>query len=741
MSASVSRRAMLTTTGGFAVAFVLPGCAHHHESARIAARSKASGTFVPNAWITVTPEDTVLFTLDRVEMGQGTTTSHAMLVAEELEVDVASIRIEAAGASRVYDNPEIGHQVTGGSTSVKGSWKPLREAASVARQMLVSAAATSWGVSPEECSAVNGEVVHAKSGKKARYGSLVALAATQPVPKAKTKAPKDWKLVGKSLGRLDARAKVDGSLVYGIDVKIDGMLTAVVVRSPITGGTLASWDGADAKASPGVRHVVAVPSGIAVVADSYWQARLAAEKVKATFVPGKHGAFDTETIRTRQLELAKKSGKLARREGDTLRVLAASKKTVEAVYEAPHLAHATMEPMNATVRIHDGTCEVWAPTQAPGLAHEAAMKASGLPAGKVVVHTTALGGGFGRRLNQDFVVEAVEIAKAVKVPVKVVWSREDDMANDCYRPRMVHAMKGSIADDGTPDAWFHRVVGPSIVAHVATEWVAAMSPDWLPGFVRGFMGKAAARAVSKDVILDETLVEGAVDHPYGVANVQIEFHDDDPKVPIGFWRGVGHSHSAFAVESFVDELAHAAGKDPYTFRRKLLERSPRHRAVLDLAASKAEWGKPLPKGMGRGIALSKSFGSYAAHVAEVSVTNGKLRVHRVVVAVDCGTVVNPDIVAAQVEGAVAFGLSAALKQRVTFEKGRVAESNFHQYKSLRMHEMPDVVVHVVPSTEPPTGIGEPGLPPIAPAVANAIFAATGRRIRSLPLEPQLAAST
>jgi CO/xanthine dehydrogenase Mo-binding subunit len=728
--------ASVAVGGAFVLALGAPGCGGRPETP--AARRQG---FSPNAWLTITPDDRIYFYLDRVEMGQGTMTSHATLVAEELEVDPARLHVEAAPADRRYDNPaaDLGFQITGGSTSVRTSWEPLRLAGAAAREMLVGAAAARWQVPAAECRAEAGAVVHGPSGRRERYGALAALAARQPVPeRPKLKDPRDFRYIGKAVPRLDARSKVDGSGVYGIDVKRPGLLTAVVLRAPSLGAKLEGFDADEARAQPGVAGVVRVTTGVAVVATSYWRARRAAELVRTRWAPGPLGAFDSDRLKAQYRERLGSPAKAVRDDGDAPAALGQGKKVVEAVYEVPYLAHATMEPMNCTAHVRGRRCEIWAPTQSPGLLREAVRKLTGFDEDAIDVHTTLIGGGFGRRLAQDFGVEAVEVASHFAAPVKVVWSREDDTRRDFYRPLTVNLLRGAVDAKGEVSAWFHRIVAQSIVAQVSKDWVAAIAPGGLPQSLKGLLGRGASGLYGKNVLTDPSSVEVASDFAYALPNLRVEYAAVESGVPVGFWRSVGASENGFVVEAFLDELAHAAGRDPYELRRVLLKDAPRHRAVLELAAQKAGWGSPLPPGKGRGIAQVKSFGSHCAQVVEADVSHGRVKVERVVCAIDCGLVVNPDIVRAQIEGAVVFGLSAALHQQITFREGRPVEGNFHQYPLLRMHEMPRVEVHIVASHEPPTGVGEVGLPPVAPALANAIFAASGRRLRSLPLAPALA---
>jgi len=739
VSEAPSRREVLKVValagGTFALGFELPGCAPRMPA-------PAAGDFAPSAWIRITTTNRVLFALDRVEMGQGTTTSHATLVAEEMDIDPKRIEVVAAPADRAYDNADIGFQVTGGSTSVKTSYVPLRRAGATAREMLRRAGALAFGAPVDECVAADGEVRHEKTGRRKTYGELATAASQLPIPAdVPLKDPSTFRFVGKRVGRLDARAKVDGSAVYGIDVKVPNAAVAVVIRSPTIGGKLASFSPGAALSRPGVLAVVEVPSGVAIVAESYWRARAAQGDVTCTWSAG--ATTSTEVLRKAYTERLERAADVVASHGSLGAGRARAQTKVHARYEAPYLAHATLEPQNCTVRLGDGSCDIWAPTQAPALAREAARRVLGLPYPRINVHTTAIGGGFGRRLAQDFVTEALHVAVATRAlgrPVKVVWSREDDTTNDPYRPMSIQAVEGAVDAEGNVAAWSQRVVSQSIVSQVGREWGQALVPSGLPGFLKLASGHMAGALYGTNAVTDPSSHEGVTDMTYEAAfgAFRVEYAPVEPGVPVGFWRGVGHSENCFVVESFMDELAHAAGRDPLAFRLAHLAKGSRARAVLELAAEKAGFGAPAPKGIFRGIGLTRAFSTYCAEIAEVSVEGHDVRVHRVVAAVDCGAVVNPDIVAAQIEGGICFGLGAALYQAITLEHGRVRETNFHAFPLVRMHEMPKVEVHLVPSREAPTGVGEPGVPPIAPAVANAIFAATGKRLRRLPLVPALA---
>jgi isoquinoline 1-oxidoreductase beta subunit len=668
--------------------------------------------FAPNAWLRIGADDTVLVEVDRSEMGQGVTTSLPMLLAEELEADWTTVRIEFAPADKAYFNPLFGAQGTGGSTSIRAAYTPLRQAGAAAREMLIAAAAQTWGVDRAQCRAAQGSVIHAASGRRLRYGALVAAAAALPVPAPadiSLKDPKDWKILGKRTHRLDTPLKIDGRAQFGMDVQVPGLLVAVVARCPVFGGTVKSFDATRAKAVPGVRHVVQIASGIAVVADGYWPARKGREALVVQWDEGANAAVSSAGISELLAQRAGQAGAVARHDGDPVAALAGAATTMEADYETPFLAHVTMEPMNCTahVRPDGGGVDIWAPTQFQTGAQGMGAQIGGVTPDKVRVHTTYLGGGFGRRFELDFILEALQASKAAGAPVKVIWSREDDIQHSQYRPVSLHRFRVGLDAGGALVAWTHRLVAPSIMARV------------FPNAVRDG--------------LDAEATEGGREMPYAIPNVHVDYVLTDTGVPVGFWRSVNNSFNAFAVESFVDELAAAAKKDPVEYRRALLAKQPRHLGVLELAAAKGGWGTPAPTGRARGVAVWKSFDSYIAQVVEVSIDQGVVTVHRVVCAVDCGQVVNPDTVEAQMQSAIVFGLSAALRGAITIYRGSVQQSNFNDYEPLRMREMPVVEVHIVPSSAAPGGVGEPGTPPIAPAVCNAIFALTGKRIRKLPI--------
>jgi isoquinoline 1-oxidoreductase subunit beta len=670
-----------------------------------------AGAFAPNQWLRIDKDGVVTIVNSVPEMGQGSLTTMPMIIADELDADWNTIKVEQAPANpKLYGNPVTGSQAYGGSRGVRDHLQTFRKAGAAARQMLMQAAADTWSAKIEDVDTEPGVVVHRPTGRRLPYGQLVDRAAQLPVPQdPKLKTPDKFRYIGKFVHRRDTPEKVNGTAIYGIDVMVPGMLVASIERCPVFRGSLKSFDDTAAKAVPGVKHVVKVSNGVAVVADSFWSATEGRKALKVTWDDGAIAQISSRDI-TREYEaLAKKPGQSARNDGDVDKALAGGAKSLESVYQVPFLEHACMEPMNATAHVTPGACAIWAPTQNPGGTQATGARIAGVPIEKVTVVTTLLGGGFGRRGEQDFIVDAVETSKAVGAPVKVMWTRADDLQHGFYRPATYNAFRAALDAQGTPVAWWNRVVGPGILIQ---------------------KGRAQAGTI------DGAAVEGLRNMPYDIPSVRVEWTDKDFGVPVGFWRSVGPSQNIYIVESFVDELAHLAAKDSFEFRRALLGKSPRHAAVLELAASKAGWGTPTPAGRARGIAVGFSYGSYVAHVAEVSVDpEGKPRVHRVVAAIDCGIAVNPDQVKAQMEGSAIYALTAALYGQITIERGRVQQSNFHDYPLLRINEAPVTEVYIVESGEAPGGLGEPGVPTLAPAVCNALFALTGKRIRKLPIDP------
>lgn len=672
-------------------------------------------TFEPNAFLRIGTDDSVTIIVNKSEMGQGIYTSLPMLLAEELECDWKKVRIEASPVAPEYNHTLFGPiMITGGSTSVRSEWERLSKAGAAAREMLVAAAAGAWKVEPSACRADNGMVL-GPGGKSLSYGKLAARAAKLPVPKEpQLKNPDKRRLLGKPLHRLDSPAKINGKATFGIDVHAPGMLIAVIARPPVFGAKVKSFNADKARALPGVRVVVAVEAGVAVVADDFWQAKKGRDLLEVVWDEGEWARLSTPQMHEEYARLATTPGMTARKEGNASAELATAARILEAEYEVPYLAHATMEPLNCFVDLKADHCLIRTGSQSQTMDRNAAAREAGLKPEQVTQETTFLGGGFGRRAcpASDFVLEAVQVAKAAGKPVKVIRSREDDMRAGYYRPMWFDRITAGLDAAGNPLAWHHTIVGQSIIAKTPFESVMIKNG------------------------IDDTSVEGAADIPYSIPHILVDLHSPTNGVPVLWWRSVGHSHTAFVVQSFMDELAHVAGKDPFQYQRALLTGKPRHLRVLETVAEKAGWGSPLPVGVGRGIAGHESFGSFIAQVAEVMLdAKGQVRVKRVVCAIDCGRIVNPDTIAAQMESGIIFGLSAALYGAITLKDGRVEQSNFHDYPIVRMEAAPQIEVHIVPSDDPPGGVGEPGVPPIAPAVANALFAATGARVRSLPITP------
>ncbi|HEY1905324.1 MAG TPA: xanthine dehydrogenase family protein molybdopterin-binding subunit [Myxococcaceae bacterium] len=707
---AISRRELLAASGtGLVIAFVIPGRA---EAFLAGPPKKAKPLPEPNAFLRIGTDETVTVLLAHSEMGQGIWTTLPFLVAEELGCDPSKIRAEHAPAAPAYVHTGFGVQMTGGSTSTWSEYERYRTVGALARELLVRAAAEEWKTNVAKLRVENGYVINGTH--RASFGQLAERARALPTPtKVTLKPPEKWTLLGKPIRRLDTPEKITGRAVFGIDVHFPGMRTALVARSPVFGGTLRSFDASEARKVAGVENVVQVPSGVAVIASNAWSARLGRQALRTDWDLGPFAGMDTEKMRAEALAQSLTDGAVALSKGNVETALGKSAKRLEADYEVPYLAHAPMEPLNATVKVEGDRCDVWLGTQFQTMDQQVVAQVMGLKPEQVNIHTTFLGGGFGRRATptSDFAREAAEVAKAAKVPVKVMWTRDDDIRGGYYRPAYHHRIEAALDGKGHPVAWKHTVVGQSILAGTPFE----------PMMVKNG--------------IDETSIEGIVDSPYlaKVAARKVTLHSPKRPIPVLWWRSVGNSHTAFAVESMVDELAHAAGKDPLAFRLELLKGSPRHAKVLQTAAEHAGWGRAPPPGHARGLALHESFGSIVAQVAEVSVEpEGDIRVHRVVCAVDCGQPINPLGIEAQIQGGIAFGLGAALHSKLTFAEGRVEQSNFHDYQVLRIDEMPTVDVHIVKSHAKMGGIGEPGTPPIAPAVGNAVFALTGTRLRTLP---------
>lgn len=715
-------------SGSLILAVSVPGCASVQTGYQ-----PETGEWKPDIWLELTRDDEIMFTLARVEMGQGTYTGLTTLVAEELDVEPGRIKVKFAPVAPEYRNPLFGLQLTGGSTSLASSWEPLRVAGAQARQMLIMAAARVWEVDADQCTTQDGRVVHPNGVDSLRYGQLVELADREVIRgKVPLKPRSEWKYIGRKGGKLDARAKATGTAVYGMDVELPGMVYAVMTRSPRYGGKASSFNRDEVIGMPGVTDAFITERGVALVAQRYWQARKAQQKLRVEWDFSDALDTNTEAVFDSYRQAASKDpGVKERSEGNVEKAAERAKQVVEAEYEQPYLAHATMEPMNATAWYRDGGMDVWAPTQAPDLGRIAAARHTDLSPGKITIHTTFLGGGFGRRLTQDYIEEAAAVAYQLKVPVKLIWSREEDTRHGFLRPAMLHRMKGSL-NDGELTGWHHQIVGPQVLDWYVRNAAPAQYP-WSPKFLYDTLGRVGLMAEGIATPKDISAIEGAIEYPYQVPNVSVRHTHTDPGVPITWWRSVGYSHNGFAVETFMDELAHESGEDPLQFRMKMLDAEPRHREVLERAARLAGWGEAAPEGRARGLALFKSFGTYVAQVVEAGIENGEIRVYKVVCSVDCGQVVNPRIVEDQIEGGILFGLTAALYGEINFDNGEIRQSNFHDYRLMQMHQTPEVVVDIVDSEADPTGVGEPGVPPVIPALGNALFALTGKRQRRLPL--------
>ena len=712
MKNDLSRRQFLKMAGtGLAIAVVSTSDGFRLLSPAQAAEEPIS--FHPSAWLKILPNNTVIVVVNKSEMGQGVYTSLPMIVADELDADWKNVTMEAAPAGDAFKDPVYGMQSTGGSSSIRHMYEPLRKAGAAAREMLLTAAAQEWGVPVAQCTASQGRISDSKSKRAITYGELSSRASKLAVPQNPVlKKESEFRYINTDIPRLDMEEKVNGTARFGIDSFIPGMVYAAIARPPAYGADLASSNQAAAAAVPGVKAVVPIHNTLAVCADTIDSAWKGREALKANWGKAAHPEINNADLEKTFLDALASTGITANKEGDVEGALASSVKKIDSIYVLPFLAHATMEPMNCTVNVRADGCDIWAPTQNQTGVLASAVAITGLKPEQINVHTTFLGGGFGRRFERDFVEEALLLSKSMGKPVKLVWTREEDIQNDFYRPMNASRIKGAIDKSGKVTAWSHTIVCPSIFARV------------FPQMMKNGIDNAA--------------VENLADMEYGIPNRLVQYVRLDTAVPVGFWRSVGSSHNAFTVESFVDELANAAGKDPLEFRLGMLAAHPRAQRVLQVAAEKAGWGKPLTRGQARGIAYSLSFGSYVAEVAEISVDRktGVITVHNVTCAVDCGSVVNPAIVKAQMMGGLTMGLSAALKEKIEFAGGGVKSSNFADYELLRMSEAPEVEVHIVKSGEKLGGIGEPGVPPVAPAVANALFKATGARLRRLPMNPE-----
>ena len=734
---SQDRRNFLKTTsllgGGLVLGIQLGGC-DSSDNPRVTIKNMMSAqqqeqqsvdtAFFPNAFLRITADNRITVHVACSEMGQGVMTSLPMLLAEELEADWSMINAEFAPAHADFENPKSGRQITGGSASIRGFWQAMREAGAVARDMLLTAAAQTWDTDKDTCYAKTGSVYQRDSGQHLTYGELVEKAQHLPVPKTPAlKKPDEFRIIGQSVPRLDNKVKVTGQAVFGQDIQLPGMLTATVARCPVFEGKVKRIDAQAAKKIKGVIDVFEIETGVAVVAKHFWAAKRGRDLLEIEWDEGDHAKLNSHSIH-KQFIQAVNNGKVIIDRGNTKKILnlnirdasmnhTSTKQQIAAIFETPYLAHACMEPMNCTAHVQQDRCDIWAPTQGQEPTQKTGVKITGLPKEKVFVHTTFLGGGFGRRAEQDFVKDAVLISNKLKQPVKVIWTREDDIQHDFYRPATYNRLTASVDKNGNPVAWDHAIAGSSILHRIVP----------FAGII--FRGK------------DDTSTEGAANLPYDITNLKVSYAMVNPGVPVGFWRSVGNSQNTFVTECFFDEVAALGNKDPFKLRQQLLSKKPRHKKVLDIAAELAGWGKALADDHYHGIAVAESFGSFVAYIAEVSIEGAAkheyIKVHRITAAVDCGIVINPDTVIAQIQSGIVYGLTATLHGEITIKQGRVEQSNFHDYPSLRIDEMPVVDVYLVKNAEPPGGVGEIGVPPIAPAVANAVFAATGKRVRKLPI--------
>ncbi|GAA3915022.1 xanthine dehydrogenase family protein molybdopterin-binding subunit [Litoribacillus peritrichatus] len=731
MDVTLSRRQFfklsMTASGGLVLATQLSACGTDTHS------GEKNGVWHADAWVKMDAEGQVKFLLDRVEMGQGTYTGLTTLLAEELDIDPSLIEVQFAPADTRYRNPDYGLQITGGSNSLSSSWDQIRQSGAAVRAVMTQAAGRVWQVAPEECSTMDGRVVHAATQRSLNYSDLYAVAVKESVPNSLTlKDPADFKYIGKHNQRLDAPLKSTGTADFGIDTVVPGMAFAVVSRCPVIGGSVKHFDATAALASAGVKQVVEITSGIAVIADSYWQARKGLNALSVEWDEGENASLSTQAVFEQYKQMADQDeGDSRRDEGDIESALSNGDLVISAEYQAPFLAHATMEPQNCVAHVQADRCDIWAPTQGPDVAQVAAAKVTDLSLDQIFVHTTFIGGGFGRRLSQDFVAEAAEISAKTGLPIKLIWSREDDTQHDIYRPASYHRLKAAVSADGKLTGWQHQLVCPKILSWYVWDAAPAQFP-WAPKFMYNTLANAGIAGEGVLAPEDHSPFEGAESYPYAVESVDVRYTHADAGVPVSYWRSVGHSQNAFVVEGFMNEMAHAAKQDPYQFRRNLLKDNAQAVAVLDKVVALANWGK-APKGVHQGLALHYSFGSWVAQVVEVAVEGTQYQVNRVYCVIDCGLAVNPDIVHSQMESGVIFALTAAKYGQIDIEQGRVKQSNFHDYQMLRMNECPEIVIDIIPSAQPPKGVGEPGVPPLAPALADALFSATGKRLRELPL--------
>jgi len=733
------RRRFLKTSSiagfGLLVGFHLPSC-NKQATAYVSKKENQAAVLVPNAWIRIDRDDRVTIMVNHSEMGQGISTALPMIVAEELEADWSGVRSEIAPVEDIYKNPAFGTQWTVSSKSVESSWDVLREAGAAVRELLIMAAARNWNVSSAECRAEKSTVVHKPTGRRLRYGELILKTDGLSLPeKIKLKNPDEFKIIGQAIPRLDTVIKTKGSAVFGIDIRIPGMLLATVVHPPVFGSKVKAFNSKKTMSSPGVRQVLVIDTGIAIVADTFWQAKTGMELLEIEWEKSENGDINSESLFKRWAEMSKEEGKTCFEKGDAVDIFDDFSNQIESAYEVPFQAHATPEPMNCTAHVREDGCDIWAPTQNQDGALDMAAKITGLDHELINVHTTFLGGGFGRRALVDYVGEAVQISKITKSPIKVIWTREEDIKHDYYRAATYNVLKAVLDERGLPVAWNHHIVGTEVFAQALPNVLPGIMSHGTPRFLKN-IAASLAKSLMPRFISGKKGIIGAGPLDYDIANMRVAFTHDDPGVPLCWWRSVAPSSNCFVVESFIDEIAAVSGKDPYELRYELLAKAPRMRKVLKTAAREAGWGKKPFNGIYQGLASHNFQNTALCFVAEVSVSQkGEIKVHQVVCAVDCGVVINPKIIEAQMQSAIVFGLTATIKSAITINRGETEQSNFDDFPLLRMDEMPYVAVHIVPSSNPPTGIGEAGVPLIAPAVANAIFAATGKRIRKLPILP------
>ena len=734
-------KASAMATGGLMMSIALPGCSTLKNGGMTQVGDQKQWN--ANAWLRIDSDNTIHFVLDRVEMGQGTYTGLTSLLAEELEVDPEKIDVSFAGVDTIYRNTLYGIQVTGGSTSIASSWQIIREAGAATRIMLIKAAAQSWGVNEADCKAENGQVInnseaHPQNGQSLTFGQLAGMASTFSIPAdipLKDKA--DFKIIGQYNKRLDALKKVTGTADFGIDTELPGMKYAVFTRAGRWDSQIKHFDASTVKKMPGIEQVFAVNKpgaiGIAIVANSYWQARKAQQALEVEWHESELANIDDASIFAQyKQDLADDSGKNVRSVGDIEEALENAQQTISAEFEMPFLAHATLEPQNCSAWAKPDGLEIWAPTQSPDMAQVAAAKATDYSLGDIIINTTFIGGGFGRRINQDFVAEAAAISEIAQQPIKLIWSREEDTQRDWYRPSSYHKLTASIAKDGSVSGWQHQMAGSGVFDYFVADAAPAQYP-FVPKFMYGMLESVGKMGEGIIAPADGSIFEGAESIAYDFDNINVDYKKSDSGILVGNWRSVGHSHNGFIVETFIEQLAAQLKKEPLTYRYELLHKHPRAQAVLKLAGEKAMWGTPLT-GCTQGIAIHQSFGTWVAEIADVQIENKQIKVRRVVCVVDCGQVVNPDIVVAQMQGGINFALSAALHGEITIKEGIPQQTNFHDYPLLRMNEAPKIDVHIIDSDENPTGVGEPGVPPLAAAVANAITANTGQRFNKLPLK-------